>query len=313
MWRYVVRCLAQTLPVLLGVSVLAFTIMHVVPGDPVRLIAGPDAPEEVVTRIRTELGLDRSLHVQYLSFLGWALQGDQGRSLCSQAPVVDDILARFPATLELTTVSMVVAILVGIPLGVVPAVRRSTWIDYLAMGTSLSALSMPIVWLAIVAIWLFSLHLGWFPVSGRGGAVWEWDGFRHIALPALTLATTSVAIIGRLTRSGMLDVLSLNYAVTARAKGVSPLGVVAKHALTNALIPVVTVVGLQYGFLLGGAVVTETIFAWPGIGRLAMTAILQRDHPVVQGCVLLVAVLFVLINLTVDLLYGWLDPRIRYE
>lgn len=313
MWRYIARRLAQTVPVLLGVSVLAFAIMHVVPGDPVRLIAGPDAPEEVVDRIRTELGLDRPLHVQYLSFLGRALQGDLGRSLRSRAPVVDDILARFPATLELTTVSMVIAVLIGIPLGVVSAVRRSTWVDYLAMGTSLSALSMPIFWLAIVAIWLFSLHLGWFPVSGRGGAVWEWDGMRHVALPALTLATTSVAIIGRLTRSGMLEVLGRDYVVTARAKGVSQLGVVGKHALANALIPVVTVVGLQYGFLLGGAVVTETIFAWPGIGRLAMTAILQRDYPVVQGCVLLVAVLFVLINLVVDLLYAWLDPRIRYE
>jgi ABC-type dipeptide/oligopeptide/nickel transport system permease component len=313
MWRYIARRVVQTAPVLLGVSVLAFAIMHVVPGDPVRLIAGPDAPEDVVTRVRTELGLDRPLHVQYLSFLGRALQGDLGRSLRSRAPVVDDILARFPATLELTTASMVVAVAVGIPLGVLSATRRSTWVDYLAMGTSLSALSMPIFWLAIVAIWLFSLHLGWFPVSGRGGALWEWNGQRHIALPALTLATTSVAIIGRLTRSGMLEVLGQDYVVTARAKGVSPLGVVGKHALSNALIPVVTVVGLQYGFLLGGAVVTETIFAWPGIGRLAMTAILQRDYPVVQGCVLLVAVLFVLINLVVDLLYAWLDPRIRYE
>jgi peptide/nickel transport system permease protein len=313
MWRYIVRRLVQTVPVLLGVSVLAFAIMHVVPGDPVRLIAGPDAPEDVVTRIRIELGLDRPLHVQYLSFLGRALQGDLGRSLRSRAAVVDDIFARFPATLELTTASMVIAVLVGIPLGVISATRRSTWVDYLAMGTSLSALSMPIFWLAIVAIWLFSLHLGWFPVSGRGGSVWEWDGLRHIALPALTLATTSVAIIGRLTRSGMLEVLGHDYIVTARAKGVTPLVVVGKHALSNALIPVVTVVGLQYGFLLGGAVVTETIFAWPGIGRLAMMAILQRDYPVVQGCVLLVAVIFVLINLAVDLLYAWLDPRIRYE
>jgi peptide/nickel transport system permease protein len=313
MWQYVFRRLLQTVPVLLGVSVLAFAIMHVVPGDPVRLIAGPDAPEEVVDRIRGELGLDRPLHVQYLSFLGRALQGDLGRSLRSRAPVVDDILARFPATLELTTVSMVIAVAIGIPLGLVAAVRRSTWVDYLAMGTSLSTLSMPIFWVAIMAIWLFSLFLGWFPVSGRGGPVWAWDGLRHIALPALTLATTSVAIISRLTRSGMLEVLSREYVTTARAKGVSPLGVVTKHALANALIPVVTVVGLQYGFLLGGAVVTETIFAWPGVGRLAMTAILQRDYPVVQGCVLLVAVLFVLINLAVDLLYGWIDPRIRYE
>jgi ABC-type dipeptide/oligopeptide/nickel transport system permease component len=313
MTPYLLRRLAQTVPVLFGVSLLAFAIMHVVPGDPVRLIAGPDAPESVVARVRAELGLERPLYVQYLSFLTRAAQGDLGRSLRTRGPVIDEILARFPATLELTTVSMLMAVAAGIPLGLVAAVRRSTWIDYAAMGASLSSLSMPIFWVAIVAIWLFSLELNWLPVSGRAGPVWEWDGLRHIALPAATLATTSVAIISRLTRSGMLDVLGREYVTTARAKGVSPLGIVAKHALKNALIPVVTVVGLQYGFLLGGAVVTETIFAWPGVGRLAMTAILQRDYPVVQGCVLLVALVFVLVNLLVDVLYGWLDPRIRYE
>jgi len=311
--RYILPRPLQTVPVLFGVSLLAFAIMHVVPGDPVRLIAGPDAPESVVARVRAELGLERPLHVQYFSFLARALQGDLGRSLRSRAPVIDEILSRFPATLELTTVSMLIAVLAGIPLGLLAAVRRSTWLDYLATGASLSTLSMPIFWVAIVAIWFFSLQLGWLPVSGRAGPVWQREGLRHMVLPAATLATTSVAIISRLTRSGMLDVLGRDYVTTARAKGVPPRGVVLKHALTNALIPVVTVVGLQYGFLLGGAVVTETIFAWPGVGRLAMTAILQRDYPVVQGCVLLVAVVFVLINLLVDLLYGWLDPRIRYE
>ncbi len=313
MGGYVLRRLWQTIPVLFGVSLLAFAVMHVVPGDPVRLIAGPDAPESVVERIRLELGLDRPLHQQYWSFLHRALRGDLGRSLRSRAPVADEILARFPATLELTTASMVIAVLVGVPLGLIAAVRRATWVDYVAMTTSLSTLSMPVFWLAIVAIWLFSLQLGWLPVSGRGGPLWQWDGLRHIALPAATLATTSIAITSRLTRSGMLDVLGREYVTTARAKGLPPVWVITKHALKNALIPVVTVVGLQYGFLLGGAVVTETIFAWPGVGRLAMTAILQRDYPVVQGCVLLVAVLFVMVNLLVDLLYGWLDPRIRYE
>jgi len=310
---YVLRRILQTVPVLLGVSLLAFAVMHVVPGDPVRLIAGPDAPESVVLRIRTELGLDRPLYEQYASFLGRALRGDLGRSLRSRAPVVDEIVARFPATLELTTASMLIAVVAGVPLGLIAAVRRSTWVDYLATLTSLSTLSMPVFWLAIVAIWLFSLQLGWLPVSGRAGPPWQWDGFRHLVLPAVTLATTSLAITSRLTRSGMLEVLGREYVTTAWAKGLPPLGVVGKHALKNALIPVVTVVGLQYGFLLGGAVVTETIFAWPGVGRLAMTAILQRDYPVVQGCVLLVAVLFVLVNLLVDLLYGWLDPRIRFE
>jgi ABC-type dipeptide/oligopeptide/nickel transport system permease component len=310
---YVLRRLWQTIPVLFGVSLLAFAVMHVVPGDPVRLIAGPDAPESVVERIRLELGLDRPLHEQYWAFLHRALRGDLGRSLRSRAPVADEILARFPATLELTTASMLIAVMVGVPLGLIAAVRRATWVDYVAMTTSLSTLSMPVFWLAIVAIWLFSLQLGWLPVSGRGGPLWQWDGLRHIALPAATLATTSIAITSRLTRSGMLDVLGREYVTTARAKGLPPVWVITKHALKNALIPVVTVVGLQYGFLLGGAVVTETIFAWPGVGRLAMTAILQRDYPVVQGCVLLVAVLFVMVNLLVDLLYGWLDPRIRYE
>ena len=313
MRQFILRRLLVTVPVLLGVSVLAFAIMHVVPGDPVRLIAGPDAPEDVVQRLRTELGLERPLHVQYWSFLTRAVQGDLGRSLRSRAPVVDEIMNRFPATLELTTVSMLIAVVVGVPLGLVSAVRRASWVDYTATGVSLSTLSMPVFWFAIVAIWIFSLNLGWFPVSGRGGPVWEWDGLRHVVLPAITLATTSVAIISRLTRSGMLEVLGRDYITTARAKGIAEPLVVGKHALKNALIPVVTVVGLQYGFLLGGAVVTETIFAWPGVGRLAITSILQRDYPVVQGCVLLVAVLFVLINLVVDLLYGWLDPRIRYE
>lgn len=313
MRRFVLRRLLVTVPVLLGVSVLAFAIMHVVPGDPVRLIAGPDAPEEVVQQLRVELGLERPLHVQYLSFLTRALRGDLGRSLRSRAPVLDEILTRFPATLELTTASMLIAVAIGLPLGLVSAVRRASWVDYTAMGVSLSTLSMPVFWFAIVAIWIFSLQLGWFPVSGRGGPVWEWDGMRHIVLPAVTLATTSIAIISRLTRSGMLEVLGQDYIVTARAKGVAEPLVVGKHALKNALIPVVTVVGLQYGFLLGGAVVTETVFAWPGVGRLAITSILQRDYPVVQGCVLLVAVLFVLINLVVDLLYAWIDPRIRYD
>ena len=313
MRRFILRRLLVTVPVLLGVSVLAFAIMHVVPGDPVRLIAGPDAPEDVVQQLRVELGLERPLHVQYLSFLTRALRGDLGRSLRSRAPVLDEILARFPATLELTTASMLIAVAVGLPLGLLSAVRRASWVDYTAMGVSLSTLSMPVFWFAIVAIWIFSLQLGWFPVSGRGGPVWHWDGMRHIVLPAVTLATTSIAIISRLTRSGMLEVLGQDYIVTARAKGVGETLVVGKHALKNALIPVVTVVGLQYGFLLGGAVVTETVFAWPGVGRLAITSILQRDYPVVQGCVLLVAVLFVLINLVVDLLYAWIDPRIRYD
>jgi ABC-type dipeptide/oligopeptide/nickel transport system permease component len=312
MTRYIFRRLLQTVPVLFGVSLLAFAIMHVVPGDPVRLIAGPDAPESVVARVRTELGLERPLYVQYWSFLSRALQGDLGRSLRSRSSVTSEILSRFPATLELTTVSMIMAVLVGIPLGLVAAVRRSSWLDYLATGASLSSLSMPI---SGSPSWPsgFCLQLRWLPVSGRAGPFWEWEGLRHIVLPAATLATTSIAIISRLTRSGMLDVLGRDYVTTARAKGVPPLSVVAKHALKNALIPVVTVVGLQYGFLLGGAVVTETIFAWPGVGRLAMTAILQRDYPVVQGCVLLVAVVFVLVNLAVDVLYCWLDPRIRYE
>jgi len=313
MARYLIRRLLQTVPVLFGVSLLAFAIMHVVPGDPVRLIAGPDAPESVVQRVRAELGLERPLYVQYASFLGRAIQGDLGRSLRSRAPVIDEILTRFPATLELTTVSMLMAVAVGLPLGLLAAVRRSTWVDYLSMGASLSSLSMPIFWVAIVAIWLFSLQLGWLPVSGRAGPVWQWEGLRHIVLPAATLATTSVAIISRLTRSGMLDVLGREYVTTARAKGVSPLGVVGKHALKNALIPVVTVLGDQFGRLLGGAILTETVFSWPGMGRYLIDAISQRDYPAVQGAILVFAAAVVIINLLVDVSYGVVDPRVRAE
>ena len=201
MTRYLIRRLLQTVPVLFGVSLLAFAIMHVVPGDPVRLIAGPDAPESVVQRVRAELGLERPLYIQVPRRSSAApIQGDLGRSLRSRAPVIDEILTRFPATLELTTVSMLMAVAVGTPLGLLAAVRRSTWVDYLSMGASLSSLSMPIFWVAIVAIWLFSLQLGWLPVSGRAGPVWQWEGLRHIVLPAATLATTSVAINRQLER-----------------------------------------------------------------------------------------------------------------
>jgi ABC-type dipeptide/oligopeptide/nickel transport system permease component len=313
MLRFIVRRVLLVLPVLFGLLVLTFILVRIVPNDPSAALAGQNATPQQIAEIRAKYGFDRPLVVQFLIYLRQVVQADLGTSIQSGRPVVQDILQRLPATLELTTVSMLIAVTIGLPLGLISAVRRASWVDYTAMGVSLSTLSMPVFWFGIVAIWIFSLQLGWLPVSGRGGPVWEWNGLRHIVLPAVTLATTSVAIISRLTRSGMLEVLGRDYIVTARAKGVAERLVVGKHALKNALIPVVTVVGLQYGFLLGGAVVTETIFAWPGVGRLAMTSILQRDYPVVQGCVLLVAVLFVLINLAVDLLYAWIDPRIRYE
>jgi peptide/nickel transport system permease protein len=311
MTRYIFRRLLQTVPVLLGVSLLAFAIMHVVPGDPVRLIAGPDAPESVVGRVRVELGLERPLHVQYLSFLGRALRGDLGRSLRSRAPVIEEIFSRFPATLELTTVSMLLAVVVGIPLGLVAAVRRASWLDYLAMGASLSTLSMPIFWVAIVAIWLFSLQLGWLPVSGRAGPVWEWEGLRHMVLPAATLATTSLAIISRLTRSGMLDVLGREYVTTARAKGVPPFRALMKYPLRMALNPFISDIGSLLPHIISGAAVVSVVLSLPTTGPMLLEALRSQDMYLAGSFLMFMATLTVIGMFISDLALAALDPRIR--
>lgn len=309
---YVLRRVLLTVPTVLGTSILVFLILHLAPGDPALIVAGPTAPPEVVANIRTQLGLDQPVLIQYWRYISNALRGDLGRSILSRRPVSEEVAGAFVNTFELVIAARIWSLLVAIPIGVVAAVKRRSVFDKLTMVTALLGLSLPIFWIGLMAIWLFAFQLGWLPVSGRGGPLWSIDGLRHLVLPALTLGGIQIPALARLTRSSVLEALSQDYIRTARAKGLAERFVVAKHALKNALLPVVTIIGLQFAGLLGGAVVTETIFSWPGLGRLAVTAILTRDFPMVQGTILVAAVTFVTINLLVDLLYAVLDPRIKY-
>ncbi|MFO7310963.1 MAG: ABC transporter permease [Bacillota bacterium] len=306
MSQYILRRFALTVPVLLGVSVVVFAMVRLIPGDPARVLAGEAASAEVVEMIRQQLGLNEHPVVQYWIFLKSLARGDLGRSTLSRLPVIDEIKSALPATLRLAVASMVIATALGVSTGVLSAVRPNSWVDGLSMFIALVGVSMPVFWLGLMLMLLFSLHLGWFPPAGH-------ETWRHLVLPSITLGLSSAAIIARMTRSSMLEVLRQDYVRTARAKGVPERGVVLRHAFRNALIPVVTVMGLQFGNLLGGAVLTETVFAWPGIGRLMVGAITARDYPVVQGAVLTVAVGFILINLLVDVLYAYIDPTIRYD
>jgi peptide/nickel transport system permease protein len=303
-------------PVLLGVSVVVFMVLHLSPGDPAEIMLGPQATKEDLERLRVELGLTEPLPVQYLRWLGHVVQGDLGRSLWMKRPVLAEVLVRFKATLILTGSALLLSTLGGIALGVASATRPHSLLDRLSAVASLFGISMPVFWLGIVLMVIFALWLGWLPAAGMyapyGGGDLR-DLLAHLALPAVTLAAASMTIVARLTRSTMLETLGQDYVRTARAKGVVEHRVVLRHGLRNALIPIVTVVGVQVGYLLGGAVLTETVFAWPGVGTLMVQGILARDFPLVQGCVLVVALGFVLVNLAVDLLYAWLDPRIRYE
>ena len=312
MVAYILRRLLAVIPTLLGVALLVFLITRLTPGDPARQIAGAEASPERVAELRRELGLDRPVLVQFGAFLGNAARGDLGRSLLTDRPVVDELASRFPTTFTVTTVSMAIVLVVGLPLGVVSAARRHSAVDAAATLVALFGVSMPIFWTAIMGILVFAVKLQWLPVGGLDGPIWTVEGAKAYVLPCLTLAAIPIALVARLTRSSMLEVLDREYVVVARAKGLGERRVVVAHALKNALLPVVTFVGLQYGFLLGGAVVTETIFALPGVGRLVVTSIGQRDYPIIQGAVLMIAVIFVAINLVVDLLYAWLDPRISY-
>ena len=285
------------------VSTVVFVVMRL-SGDPVPLLLPPDAPRSEIFRVRAELGLDRPLPVQYGVFLGNVLRGDFGRSIHFREPASRVVMGYLPATLELGLTAFLFAVVVAVPVGLLSAVRRNTFLDHATMGVALVGQSAPTFFIGILFILLLSLKGGWFPTSGRG--TWA-----HLALPALTLALFTMASVARLTRSAVLEVLRADYIRTARAKGLAELLVVAKHTLKNAAIPIVTITGLQFGTLLGGAVVTETVFAWPGIGRLAIQSIYNRDYPVVQCAVFLSAVLFIVLNFLIDLIYGFLDPRIR--
>jgi peptide/nickel transport system permease protein len=300
---YVFRRLAQSLVVLLGISIVVFLILHLT-GDPTLLLLPPDASAEDVARFRKAMGFDDPLVLQYWRFLKGAVRGDFGTSLRHDEPALALVWQRMPATIELTGVALGVALLLAIPAGIVSAVFRNTALDYVSTVVALMGQAMPTFWLGIMLILIFSVGLQLLPSSGRGGPA-------HLVLPALTLGLFTTARIMRLTRSGMLEVLGQDYVRTARSKGVGERSIVWKHALKNAGIPVVTIIGLELGTLLGGAVITETIFAWPGVGRLSVQAIYNRDYPLVQAAVFVLASIFVLVNLTVDLLYTYLDPRIR--
>lgn len=313
MTGFIIRRLALMVPTLIGVSILVFLITRLTPGDPVRQIVGPDAPQERVDEVRHDLGLDRPVLEQYVLFVGGAVQGDLGDSLRTRQPVITELTQRFPTTLQLTTLAVTIAVVVGIPLGVISSTKKDTVLDKGATILALFGASMPLFWIAIMAILFFSVRLGWLPTAGTDGPIWTLSGIRSFILPAATLALSPIALIMRLTRSSMLEVLGREYVNVARAKGLVERKVVVGHALRNALLPVITFVGLVFGALLGGAVVTETIFSLPGLGRLVVTAINQRDYPVIQGAVLMLAVVFTLINFVIDLLYAMIDPRIRYD
>jgi peptide/nickel transport system permease protein/oligopeptide transport system permease protein len=306
MTTYIARRLLAVIPTLLGVLLTVFLMVRLAPGDPAQLLAGEFATPETLADIRQRFGLDQPWHVQLGLYAANVVRGDLGQSVRTRKPVAYELRQYFPNTLRLTLGAMLVALLIGIPAGIIAATRPGTIFDLLAVLGALIGVSMPVFWFGLMAILIFSVQLGWFPVAGTG-TLW------HLVLPAITLGTGTAAILARMTRSAMLEVLSQDYIRTARAKGLAGRVVVFKHALRNALIPVVTITGLQFGGLLEGAVITETVFAWPGIGQLLVGSILARDYPVVQGAVLLIAVAFILINLIVDLLYGAIDPRIRYD
>lgn len=304
--RFLVRRVLLTVPVLLGVATLVFSLIHLVPGDPAQAMLGDGASPQDIAELRTNLGLDRPLPAQYVAFLRSAVTGDLGLSFRTGQPVTQMIAERVPATAELALAAMTVAILLAIPLGIIAAVWKNTWVDHAAMTFSLAGISVPNFWLGPLMAIVFAVELGWLPVSGRGT-------LGHLVLPAVSLGLALSAILARMTRASLLEELGELYVRAARARGASPSAAVLAHALRNSLIPLVTIVALQFGAVLTGAVITETIFAWPGIGRLLIQSIGFRDYPMVQGCILLIAVTYVTVNLLTDVLYGVLDPRIRLE
>ncbi len=334
MRRYAIRRSLTVVPVLLGVSVLVFSFVHMIPGDPALTMLGERATPEKVAEVRARLGLDRPIWQQYVLYFGHVLHGDLGVSVVRGDPVTTDLLRRFPATVELALAAIVLAITIGIPIGIGSAVWRNSLLDSLARLGALTGVSMPIFWLGLMLAWFFGVQLRVLPTgfrldSGTTFVPWtnfvmldatlqrDWsalaDALRHLVLPALALATIPLAIIARMTRASMLDVLSREYIRTAEAKGLSRQAVILRHALRNALLPVLTVIGLQVGHLLAGAILTETIFSWPGIGLWVYESIESRDYAIVQGASLFIAAIVVVVNLVTDLLYAAVDPRIKYE
>ncbi|MBL8670011.1 MAG: ABC transporter permease subunit [Alphaproteobacteria bacterium] len=333
MLRFLLTRLSLVIPTFLGVTLLTFAMIRLVPGDPILLMAGERSIDPVrYAALRAELGLDKPIIVQYALYLGEMLSGNFGQSIITREPVLSEFLQLFPATVELSFCAMLIAVTIGLPAGILAAVRRNSPLDYAVMGGSLTGYSMPIFWWGLLLILLFSVTLGWTPVSGRMSVAFfvepvtgfvlldaamaeEWEAFssalHHLVLPAVALGTIPLAVIARMTRSAMLEVLNEDYIRTARAKGLSPLRVVGLHAFRNALIPVLTVIGLAVGSLLTGAILTETIFSWPGVGKWLIESIRRRDYPVVQGGVLLAATIVMTVNLLVDVLYGLVNPRIR--
>ena len=333
MFGFVLRKLAAVIPTFLGITLVAFTLIRLVPGDPIEVMVGERNLDPVMHAALTQrLGLDRPLYEQYLSYINALVHGDMGTSLVTREPVVREFMALFPATVELTLMALLFAITLGLPAGIIAGLKRGSPIDHSVMGVAMTGYSMPIFWWGLIMIMFFSVDLGWTPVSGRIAIEYdivprsglllidsllscEEGAFKsaasHLVLPVIVLGTVPLAVIARMTRSSMLEVLREDYIRTARAKGMAPLRVVVVHALRNALIPVITVIGLQVGSLLAGAVLTETIFSWPGIGKWLIDSIARRDYPVVQAGILVSATIFVAVNLLVDLLYGVVNPRMR--
>ncbi|MDQ1147350.1 peptide/nickel transport system permease protein [Bacillus sp. SORGH_AS 510] len=333
MFTYTVRRIFSLIPVLFGMTLIVFAIIHAIPGDPARIILGQRATPEALAALTEQLGLNRPWYIQYFEYLNTLIHGDLGISLRSRGPINAEIWPYLAATVELTIVAMLIAVVIGVNAGIISAWFSKSWFDYGAMVLALIGVSMPIFWLGLMLQWAFAIDLGWLPTTGREDArdpisaitniylldtllQGRFDQFvvvlKHIILPASALATIPMAIIARMTRATMLEVMQSDYIRTARAKGLSMFWVVYKHSLKNAVIPVLTIIGLQTGLLLGGAILTETIFGWPGIGRYLYDAIAYRDYPVIQSGILVIAAIFVLINLIVDLLYVFVDPRIKY-
>lgn len=306
MLNYVLKRLLGLIPTLLIVAVLVFLFVHLLPGDPARLIAGPEADAQVIALVRQQLRLDQPLHVQFWRYITHVLQGDFGTSMVSRRPVSEEIASRFLPTLWLTITSMIWAVLFGMAIGIAAAVWRNRWPDRLGMTLAVTGISFPAFALGMLLMQIFSVDLGWLPTVGA-------DSWQHYILPSLTLGAAVASVMARFTRSSFVDVLSEDYMRTARAKGVSETWVVLKHGLRNAMIPVVTMMGLQFGFLLGGSIVVEKVFNWPGLGRLLVDSVDMRDYPVIQAEVLLFSLEFILINLVVDVLYAAINPAIRYK